>query len=89
MLAFSLNLFSETEVLTDEQNRWVQKATTRVYDLMEETPPEGKKFVESVKLILKKEQHWIHWKNEGCPPFTEPKEKKDQEESKAGGSLGN
>lgn len=37
-----------------------------VYKLLEETPPNGKKFADSVRHMLKREDLWNNWKNEGC-----------------------
>lgn len=46
----------------------------KVYNLISETPPDGDKFSKTVKHILNREQQWIKWKNDGCPPFTTAKE---------------
>ena len=40
---------------------------------MMETPPDGEHFASSVKHILRMEEQWIAWKNDGCKAFTEPK----------------
>lgn len=37
-----------------------------VYRLLEETPPNGKKFSETVRHMLKREELWNNWKNDGC-----------------------
>ena len=60
---------SDTDVLSDDQSKWVKKATEQVYDLIKETPPNGEQFAKSVKHILQREEQWISWKNEGCPSF--------------------
>lgn len=41
------------ETLTEEQLAWVKKTEKLVYSLLEETPPDGPKFVSTVKHILK------------------------------------
>lgn len=46
---------------------WVKETTSLVYNLLGETPPNGKHFAECVKHILKREEHWNSWKNDGCP----------------------
>lgn len=69
MEGFFLFSSSDTDVLTDEQSKWVKKATEQVYDLIKETPPNGAQFAKSVKHILQREEQWISWKNEGCPSF--------------------
>lgn len=51
---------------------WVKTTTEQVYTLLSETPPDGPVFAETVKNILKREEHWNAWKNEGCPAFKKP-----------------
>ena len=58
-----------TQVLTDAQSTWVKEITEKVYSLLEETPPSGKEFAETVQHILSREENWTNWKNEGCPSF--------------------
>jgi len=58
---------SESQVLTDEQSRWVSEYTDQAYILIDETPPNGPEFSKAVKHILKREEQWNAWKNEGCP----------------------
>lgn len=65
-------LISESHELKPDQVDWVKSTTNQVYGLLEETPPDGSSFAESVKNILKREQHWNAWKNEGCPAFKRP-----------------
>ena len=72
-------IFSEAEVLTDEQTKWISNATNKVNKLISETPPNGEQFREAVEHILSREQQWNAWKNEGCPAFTS-KDKDDSEE---------
>lgn len=50
----------------------MKTTTEQVYALLTETPPDGPAFAETVKNILKREEHWNAWKNEGCPPFKRP-----------------
>ncbi|XP_075225575.1 THO complex 1-like protein Hpr1 isoform X2 [Lycorma delicatula] len=57
---------SETYELKPEQSEWVSETTQQVYKLLEETPPDGVKFAETVKNILQREEYWNNWKNEGC-----------------------
>jgi len=57
---------TDSQVLTDDQSRWVEKSTKLVYSLIEETPPNGKEFGKSVRHILQREEQWNNWKNEGC-----------------------
>jgi THO complex subunit 1 len=53
--------------LKNDQLEWVKDITALIYKLIEETPPDGKRFAECVKQILKREEHWNNWKNDGCP----------------------
>ncbi|KAH0951356.1 hypothetical protein HN011_005106 [Eciton burchellii] len=63
---------AETHELKPDQVEWVKITTEQVYSLLSETPPDGSIFAETVKNILKREEHWNAWKNEGCPPFKKP-----------------
>jgi len=58
---------TDSQVLSDEQSKWVENSTKLVYDLIEETPPNGKGFGDSVRHMLEREEQWNRWKNEGCP----------------------
>ncbi|KAJ9599999.1 hypothetical protein L9F63_009709, partial [Diploptera punctata] len=60
---------AETHELKPEQADWVREKTEMVLTLLEETPPDGVAFVQTVKHILKREEHWNSWKNDGCPEF--------------------
>ena len=66
MLHVHILLHSDSHVLTEDQNRWIDKIESRVYELMAETPPYGEKFGRSVKHILHREEQWNIWKNQGC-----------------------
>ena len=74
-LQSSVKFKSDSEVLSDEQSRWIKSNRERVFSLMAETPPDGKNFSESVKHMLQREEQWIGWKNEGCKAFTDAKAK--------------
>ncbi|XP_053998974.1 THO complex subunit 1 isoform X2 [Hylaeus anthracinus] len=63
---------AETHELKPDQVDWVKGTTDQVYGLLIETPPDGPTFADTVKNILKREEHWNAWKNEGCPPFKKP-----------------
>ncbi|KZC13790.1 THO complex subunit 1 [Dufourea novaeangliae] len=63
---------AETHELKPDQVDWAKATTEQVYALLTETPPDGPTFAETVKNILKREEHWNAWKNEGCPPFKKP-----------------
>jgi len=59
----------ETQKLSEEQTSWTTEASERVYQLLEATPPDGAAFAKSIRHILKREELWSNWKNEGCPEF--------------------
>ncbi|XP_003701778.1 THO complex 1-like protein Hpr1 [Megachile rotundata] len=71
---------AETHELKPDQVDWVKATTEQVYALLTETPPDGPAFAETVKNILKREEHWNAWKNEGCPPFKKPDQDSIDEE---------
>jgi hypothetical protein len=48
-----LHLCRETHELKADQAEWVREKTEMVYSLLEETPPDGVAFVQTVKHILK------------------------------------
>lgn len=66
------SVFREFHELKPDQIEWVKVTTDQVYTLLSETPPNGENFAETVKNILKREEHWNAWKNYGCPPFKRP-----------------
>ncbi|XP_003382878.1 PREDICTED: THO complex subunit 1-like [Amphimedon queenslandica] len=60
---------NSSQVLSESHSSWVTETTSKVYQLLEETPPDGKSFAEYVKLVIQREETWIAWKNGGCPSF--------------------
>ena len=57
-------------IMKKEQTAWVLDTKSRVFSLLSETPPNGEEFCEYVSKLLKREELWIDWKNEGCPPIS-------------------
>ena len=55
-----------------DQIEWVNTTTEQVYTLLAEIPPDGAAFAETAKNILKREEYWNAWKNDGCPAFKRP-----------------
>lgn len=53
-------------MLSTSQNEFVKETEVKVYKLLEETPPNGKAFAQTVRHMLKREELWNNWKNEGC-----------------------
>ena len=39
------------------------------YEILEDTPPSGKRFADAVRKVMSSEQAWVSWKNHGCPDF--------------------
>jgi len=68
-LQTSVKFKLETQVLSSEQTKWIDDKRKKVYKLMDDIPPNGKVFSQSLKAILKRELIWIRWKNDGCPSF--------------------
>ncbi|XP_067000239.1 THO complex subunit 1 isoform X2 [Anabrus simplex] len=71
-LNYPVKFKAENHELKPEQAEWVRETTEMVYQLLAETPPDGPAFVQAVKHILKREEHWNAWKNDGCPEFQKP-----------------
>ncbi|XP_035780667.1 THO complex subunit 1-like [Anopheles albimanus] len=63
---------ADAHVLTQAQSDWLKETETVVYRLLEESPPNGKKFAETVRHMLTREELWNSWKNEGCKEFKRP-----------------
>nr|CAG4641545.1 EOG090X0324 [Eurycercus lamellatus] len=59
----------ETQKLSEDQTAWMTEATEQVYRLLGDTPPDGASFSRAIRHILKREELWSNWKNEGCPEF--------------------
>lgn len=63
---------SSSHNLQESQTGWVKETTEKVYKLLEETPPQGAEFAKYVQHILKQEENWVAWKNDGCPSYEKP-----------------
>ncbi|XP_072947338.1 THO complex subunit 1 [Epargyreus clarus] len=72
-LTSTVKFKTESQELKSDQQEWVKETTALIYRLLGETPPNGRGFAECVKCILKREEHWNNWKNDGCPEFQRPK----------------
>lgn len=78
----------ESYQLTDDQQLWIKQASEKVYKLLAETPPGGDEFSKNVSKILKREEYWNAWKNEGCPDFKNVEDKLDLKPIKKKRRLG-
>ncbi|XP_058462952.1 THO complex subunit 1 [Malaya genurostris] len=63
---------ADNHCLTTAQVDWLKETEVRVYKLIEESPPNGRKFADSVRHMLSREELWNSWKNEGCKEFKRP-----------------
>ena len=61
---------STQHIMKKDQTAWVLDTKSRVFSLLSETPPNGEEFCEYVSKLMKREELWIDWKNEGCPPIS-------------------
>lgn len=66
---------SATNVLPFASREWIRNTEKTIYELLQETPPNGKKYVLFVKHLIEREAFWVKWKNEGCPRFMREKDK--------------
>jgi len=56
-------------VLNESQKKWISDTQSKIYELLEETPPHGKTFANYIKHVLAREDFWVTWKNKSCPSF--------------------
>ncbi|KAF0308029.1 THO complex subunit 1 [Amphibalanus amphitrite] len=87
-LASPVKFKSEGQVLTEAQQTWLQETQQTVYSLIAETPPHGKQFAETIRTILKREESWNTWKNDGCPAFKPPVAPEEKAEPAADRAAG-
>ncbi|CAG2109227.1 unnamed protein product, partial [Medioppia subpectinata] len=65
-LTSTVRFKQEGQTLSEEQTLWVTETSAKVNTLIEETPPNGPEVRKSIEKILKREEYWSNWKNEGC-----------------------
>ena len=63
---------TSAQQLQEGQATWIKEMTEKVYQLLAETPPQGAEFSAYVSHVLKQEDNWVAWKNEGCPSYEKP-----------------
>lgn len=61
----------ESQTLTEEQNAWLKQSNEKVLELIGKTPPNGQEMTQIIEHILKREEFWCNWKNDGCPGLKE------------------
>jgi len=62
----------EREKLSRAQEDFVRSLEVKVFTLLRETPPDGDAFVQAIIRLLKREDTWSGWKNEGCRSVEKP-----------------
>ncbi|KAI9333687.1 THO complex, subunit THOC1 [Obelidium mucronatum] len=55
--------------LTDAQETWVNQIRARVVRIVEQTTPNGRRFLTTLTTVITHEANWIKWKAESCPNF--------------------
>ncbi|KAH8277474.1 hypothetical protein KR026_011390, partial [Drosophila bipectinata] len=73
-LQVTVKFKNDSYTLTTDQTDFIKDTETRVYKLLEETPPYGRRFARTVSHMLQREEMWNNWKNEGCKEFKKPEE---------------
>ncbi|CAG0901652.1 unnamed protein product, partial [Cyprideis torosa] len=71
-LSASVKFKNEKQMLSEEQFKWIAATTERVRTLIEKSGHDGPEFLQTVQRILKREETWNAWKNEGCPATKKP-----------------
>ncbi|XP_033246037.1 THO complex subunit 1 [Drosophila miranda] len=79
-LQVSVKFKIDTYTLTTEQAEFIKDTEPRVYKLLEETPPYGRRFARTVHHMLVREEMWNNWKNEGCKEFKKPEDPPSNDE---------
>lgn len=73
-LQVSVKFKIDSYTLTTTQSDFIKETEQRVYKLLEETPPYGRRFARTVQHMLQREEMWNNWKNDGCKEFKKPEE---------------
>ncbi|KAH8382584.1 hypothetical protein KR009_004193, partial [Drosophila setifemur] len=73
-LQVSVKFKNDSYTLTPDQAEFIKDTEPRVYKLLDETPPYGRRFSRTVHHMLVREEMWNNWKNEGCKEFKKPEE---------------
>lgn len=71
-LSADVKFKTSSQQLQESQAVWVKETAEKVYQLLEETPPQGAEFAAYVRHVLKQEENWVAWKNESCPSYEKP-----------------
>lgn len=68
-LTGSVKFKKDNFTLSTAQSDWITKMQATCFHLLKLSPPSGEQFALDVKRVLKSENHWVQWKNDGCPAF--------------------
>ncbi|XP_030370941.1 THO complex subunit 1 [Scaptodrosophila lebanonensis] len=79
-LQVTVKFKTDAYTLAPVQSDFIKETEPRVYKLLEETPPNGKRFSRTVQHMLMREEMWNNWKNEGCKEFKKPEEPEPSED---------
>ncbi|KAJ3391046.1 hypothetical protein HDU84_006561 [Entophlyctis sp. JEL0112] len=71
-----------TFVLSESQEAWVNQIRSRVVRTLEQTGPNGRRFLTTLTTVITHEANWIKWKAESCPQFEKTLEGKLQTQKK-------
>jgi len=82
-LSSTVKFKTESLTLTQAQSDFIKETEAKIYKLLEETPPQGKKFTKTVQHMLQREEIWNNWKNEGCKDFNKAENKNEPSEEEA------
>ncbi|RUS14977.1 THO complex subunit 1 transcription elongation factor-domain-containing protein [Jimgerdemannia flammicorona] len=57
--------------INEAQETWIHDTRKKVVDELKATPPDGRKFSDTVLMVLKRDRNWIQWKANSCHTFEE------------------
>ena len=61
--------------LSPEDATWAQKKAKDAYNLTDlafQPHPQYRTFSKAIRAVLDRDETWVQWKENGCPPFEEP-----------------
>jgi hypothetical protein len=61
--------FKPTYLLNESQKTTIKNFRAKTKELLERTPPNGKKVTEAILETLRREKNWMNWKKGGCKSF--------------------
>src|SRR5262249_13831354 len=61
--------------LSESDAKWAQQKDKDAYNLTDlafQPHPQHRTFSKAVRAVLDRDEAWVRWKENGCPPFEEP-----------------